>query len=300
MIMLRTESTADTIADDALEELADGFPDAADGPIHHRWPLGLTVGVSLVGLFVLLAALAPVVTRHDPVDQDILGKLANPSLDHWLGTDALGRDVFTRIVYALRTDIPAGVAGAAAPLLLGVILGSVAGFIGGLLDSLVMRLADLLQAFPPYVLLISIIFTLGSNIRSVLVAFLIVAWVPYARLVRTEILRVRETDYIKAASAGGLPRRQVLVRHVLPNTIRQPVIYFASDIVAVIITIGAISFLGLGVPPGTIELGVILSEGQPYMRDQWWLTVAPGFTVAALGLGLSLIADSVDTMWREA
>lgn len=264
-----------------------------------RWPAGMRIGVAGVGLFVLLAVLAPIVVPHDPSHQDILGKLANPGSEHWLGTDALGRDVFSRLIYALRIDLPAGAIGAAGPLLLGVVVGSIAGFAGGVLDSLFMRLADLLQAFPPYVLLISITFALGSNIRSVLIAFLVVAWVPYTRLIRTEILRVRESDYIKAASAAGLGWRRVLIRHVLPNTVRQPVIYFASDIVAVIITIGAVSFLGLGVAPGTIELGVMLSEGQAYMRDQWWLTVAPGLVIALFGVCLSLIADSADTMWRE-
>lgn len=259
----------------------------------------MRIGVAGVGLFVLLAVLAPIVVPHDPSHQDILGKLANPGSEHWLGTDALGRDVFSRLIYALRIDLPAGAIGAAGPLLLGVVVGSIAGFAGGVLDSLFMRLADLLQAFPPYVLLISITFALGSNIRSVLIAFLVVAWVPYTRLIRTEILRVRESDYIKAASAAGLGWRRVLIRHVLPNTVRQPVIYFASDIVAVIITIGAVSFLGLGVAPGTIELGVMLSEGQAYMRDQWWLTVAPGLVIALFGVCLSLIADSADTMWRE-
>ena len=282
----------------AMNDIADTNDEQrhSKGP---RWSWTLRIGVGIVVAFIVMAITAPLLATHNPHLSDVLNKLQPPSRDHWLGTDALGRDVYSRIVHAARLDLSIAFAAATISAVIGITLGSLAGFTGRWVDTIVMRTADVIQAFPVYVLLIALIFALGEGIRAILVAFAIVAWVPYARLVRGEIRRVRDLDYVHAATLGGLGYRRVLIGHVLPNTIKQPLVYYTFDVVGAVVALSAVAYLGLGIPPDTVEWGLMIADGQLYLREQWWLAVAPGVVIALFGLGLTLVADGIDARWRE-
>ena len=264
-----------------------------------RPPSRVWVGVAIVSVYVLIALLAPVLAPNDPLAQDPLHALASPSATHLLGTDELGRDVLSRLIYAARVDLLVGFLGAFLPAVVGTFLGAIAGYRGGWRDAVVMRTADVVQAFPTYILIIALVFALGQGIPSILVAFTIIAWVAYARLIRTEILRVRGLDYVLAARAAGLPRRRILWLHVLPNAVNQILVYLPSDIVIATLGLAALSFLGLGIRPPTPEWGAMIASGQPYIRDQWWLATVPGLVVVGFGLGLSLIGEGIEEWVRR-
>ena len=264
-----------------------------------RPPRRVWVGAAIVLVYVLIALLAPVLAPHDPLAQDPLDALASPSAMHLLGTDELGRDVLSRLIYAARVDLLVGFLGALLPALVGTLLGAIAGYRGGWRDAVVMRTADVVQAFPTYILIIALVFALGQGVSSILVAFTIIAWVAYARLIRSEILRVRGLDYVLAARAAGLPRRRILWLHVLPNAANQILVYLPSDIVIATLGLAALSFLGLGIRPPTPEWGAMIAAGQPYIRDQWWLATVPGLVVVGFGLGLSLIGEGIEEWFRR-
>jgi peptide/nickel transport system permease protein len=261
-------------------------------------PKRVWIGVGIVAVYASVALLAPFIAPYDPLAQHPLDALADPSRAHLLGTDELGRDVFSRLVYAARVDLGIGTIGTLLPALVGTVLGAVAGYFGGWRDSAVMRVADVVQAFPTYILIIALVFVLGQGIPSILVAFTLLAWVAYARLIRTEILRVKDLDYVLAAQAAGLRGRRVLRRHVVPNVIGQTLVYLPSDIVLATLGLASLSFLGLGIPAPTPEWGAMIAAGQPFIREQWWLSTVPGLVVVGFGLGLSLIGEGLEEWAR--
>jgi peptide/nickel transport system permease protein len=213
-----------------------------------RLPTKFWVGAAIVAVFVVVAALAPVLAPADPLLQDVSNRLASPSSSHPLGTDELGRDVLSRLLHAARVDLLVGFLGAFLPLVVGTVLGALAGYTGGWLDAAIMRITDVVQAFAVYILIIALVFALGPGIGTILVAFTAIAWVIYARIIRNEILRVRGLEYVQAAWTTGVPHHRILLRHVLPNTLGQTVVYFASDVLLAILALAAFSFLGFGVP----------------------------------------------------
>jgi peptide/nickel transport system permease protein len=287
-----------SLADHLTRESEDSTTEHTFATELTRLPKRVWVGAAIVGVYVLVAVFAPVLAPYDPLAQHPLDALANPSSAHWLGTDELGRDVFSRLIFAFRVDLPVGVLGALLPAIVGTALGAIAGYFGGWADALVMRTADVFQAFPTYILIIALVFVLGQGVISILVAFTLVAWVAYARLIRGEILRIRDLDYVQAARAAGLPSRRILGLHVLPNGIGQTLVYLPSDIVLATLGLAALSFLGLGIPLPTPEWGSMIAAGQPFIRDQWWLSTVPGLVVVGFGLGLSLIGEGVEE-WTQ-
>ncbi|GAA4156837.1 ABC transporter permease [Leifsonia shinshuensis] len=262
-------------------------------------PAMVWVGLGIVAVFVVVAGLAPAVAPYDPLAQNVTDALAAPSWQHLLGTDELGRDVLSRLIWAARIDLLIGFLGAALPAVVGTVLGALAGYFGGWVDTLVMRVSDLVQAFPSYILVIALVFVLGAGPVSILVSMTLVSWVAYVRLMRTEMLRVRESDYIAAAKVSGFSRQRVLWRHAFPNSIGQSLVYLPSDIVAATLGLAALSFLGLGIQPPTPEWGAMIAEGQPYIREQWWLATVPGLVIVVFGLGLSMIGEGVEAWGRE-
>jgi len=265
-----------------------------DRKVWQRWPKKVWVGLSIVGIYALVAIFAPLLAPHDPLAIAPADKLASPSASHWLGTDELGRDVLSRLIYATRMDLPIGFLGALFPMILGTILGSLAGFFGRWVDNLVMRTADVFQAFPAYILIIVLVFAIGQGATSILVAFTVLAWVVYARIIRGEILRVRDLDYVHAARVAGLSKFRILGVHVLPNSINQTLVYLPSDIVFATLALAAFSFLGLGIPPPTPEWGAMIAHGQPFIRTNWWLATVPGLIIVVFGLGVSLIGEGLE------
>jgi peptide/nickel transport system permease protein len=259
-----------------------------------RLPRKVWVGTGIVGAFVLVALLAPVLAPYDPLAQEPANRLASPSGEHLLGTDELGRDVLSRLIYATRVNLPVGLLAALLPFLVGTVIGTAAGFLGGWVDAVAMRTSDVVQAFPSYILVIALVFVLGPGAGSILISFTILGWVLYARIIRTEVLRVRNADYVKAARVSGLPTGRIMVRDVFRNSVGPSIVFLPSDIVFATLALAAFSFLGLGIPPPTAEWGSMIADGQPYIRDQWWLATVPGLVVVALGLGYSLIGEGLE------
>ena len=253
----------------------------------------LYIGAGLLGALVLAAIFAPLVTNFDPTEQDLMNTLLGPTSKHWLGTDPLGRDVFTRLIYGARVDLAIGLLAVILPYIIGVSLGLLTGWRGGKTDSVIMRVVDTVIAFPFYVLAIALVFIFGPGIKSIIVAITLVGWVAYCRIVRANVLVAKEQDYIHAARLTGLPTSRILRRHMLPNVISQSIVFAMSDIVLSILAIVSLGYLGLGVPIPTAEWGSMIQEGQGYITDQWWLATIPGLMVVYVGFALSLIGDGL-------
>lgn len=263
-----------------------------------RWNRSLVAGAALTGTVVALAVLAPVLSPHDPTQQDLLHGLEGPSSQHLLGTDQLGRDVLSRLLYAARLDLAVGLGAVVAPFVTGTVLGTAAGYLGGWVDRVVMRVVDVLIAFPFYLLVIALVFVVGPGVRGVFVALAIADWVVYARVVRSATLVVRESDYVRAARGAGLSTPRILLRHVLPNTVTQAVVYVASDVVLVLVAIITLGYLGLGVQPPTPDWGSMINEGQAFLTTHPWLSTVPGLAVVVTGLGLALLSDGLTEALR--
>ncbi|TKK81067.1 ABC transporter permease [Herbidospora galbida] len=254
----------------------------------------LVTGAVLLTLLLAASFAAGALTGHDPALTDLTARFRPPTAEHWFGTDQLGRDVFARVLVAAGTDLPLALLGAAVPAVIGIVLGALAGYARGWIGTAVMRLADLIQAFPSYILLIVLVFLLGPGAGSFLVGAAVGAWVTYARLVRGVVLRLRELDYVRAAQAAGLGHTRVLLRHVLPNALPQAVVYAASDIVLALSYLAALSYLGLGIQAPGIEWGQMIAEGQPFLRNQWWVSVMPGLAIILVGVAVRLIAGGLE------
>ena len=259
----------------------------------------LTVGIIGTLFIILLGVFAPLVTAHDPLEHALTSRLLPPgSLGHLLGTDQFGRDVFARIIYAIRIDLTIGFLGVLFPLIIGTILGSLAGFFGKWVDTIIMRLLDIFTAFPYLILLIAIVAVLGPSIRNLFIALTLSGWTSFARLIRGEILVVRELEYIEAARSLGYSTRRIIWRHLLPNVMTPALVFAMSDVVLTIIFSASLSYLGLGVRPPTPEWGAMINEGQVFLRDAWWIVTFPGFAAVIVGIFLSLIGDGLADLLR--
>jgi peptide/nickel transport system permease protein len=249
-------------------------------------------------VIVLLAILAPVVTWHDPIEQDLVNILQDPSWGHPLGTDDLGRDVWTRLVYGARTDLRIAFLAVVFPFFIGTLAGLVAGYFGGRADTVANWLVSVVVAFPFYVLIIALVFALGPGTRNIYIAITIVGWVSYTRIVRGEVLVAKRQEYVLAAQAAGLSNARIMGRHLLPNVITQAVVFSMSDIVLVILAIVTLGYLGLGVQPPDPDWGRMIADGQTYLTTDWKLSTIPGVAVVITALGLSLLADGLADLLR--
>jgi len=263
----------------------------------YRQP-ALVAGLVIIGILVVLAAAAPLITSYNPITQNLNATLLGPGAQHLLGTDQLGRDEFSRLLYGLRNDMRIAFIAVLLPFCIGIVLGSLAGYFGGWVDVIIMRLVDIVFAFPFYVLVIALVFVLGPGERSIYIAITILGWVSYARIVRGEILVAKRQDYVLAAQSGGLSSVRIMGRHLLPNVITQAIIYAMSDIVQDILAIVTLGYFGLGIPPPTPDLGSMINDGQNFMTTHWQLTTIPGLAVVVVGLGLSLIGDGLADLIR--
>ncbi len=253
----------------------------------------LLTGLVLLGVIALAAVCAPLLTSYDPIEQDLGNALADPGNGHLLGTDQLGRDVFARLLYGARVDLQVGALAVLFPFLIGSSLGLVAGWFGGWFDTLLMRVVDMVVAFPFFVLVIALVFALGPGTSSIYIAITLVGWVAYARIVRGEVLVAKEQEYALAARVSGLPTHRILLRHLLPNVLLQAFVFAMSDIVLCILAIVTLGYLGLGVPPPTPDWGSMIQEGQTFILTKWHLAAIPGFAVVLTGLALALVADGI-------
>jgi peptide/nickel transport system permease protein len=260
-------------------------------------------GLLVVGLAVLTAVLAPVVSPFDPLTQDISQRLREPGWQdpqgrvHPLGTDHLGRDILARIIYGSRIALLVGLAAVVISGVLGMAIGLVAGYFGGRVDDFFMRLADVQLAFPFILLAIAVIGVLGPSLRNIIAVIGVSSWVVYARVVRGEVLSIREREFVHAAVALGSRDWRVLAHHVLPNTFTPWLVVATLDMARVIVIESALSFLGLGVQPPTPTWGGMLADGRVYLSTAWWLATFPGFAILITVLGINLFGDGLrDTL----
>ncbi|MBY0490026.1 MAG: ABC transporter permease [Gemmatimonadaceae bacterium] len=253
------------------------------------------IGLVVVGGLVLLAAAAPLATRLDPAAIDLRHTLEAPSAAHWLGTDAQGRDVWARLIYGARVSLLVGLVSQGIALSIGVVLGLVAGYRGRWTDDVVMRLADVTLAFPTLLLLIAMAAAFEPSLTVVCVVIGVVGWAGMARLVRGQVLVVRELEYVQAMRALGAADARILLRHVLPNVVAPVVIAATLGIAGAIMAEAALSFLGLGVQPPTPSWGAMIADGRDLsqLRNAPWTSLAPGLAIGFAVLGFNLLGDAL-------
>lgn len=259
-----------------------------------RWErLSLGIGVGIVAALVLLAIFHPLLGLPGPDAQDLNAPLAGPSAAHLFGTDDVGRDIFSRCLAGLALDLRVSIEVTGLSVMIGISLGALAGFLGGFVDTLVMRLADVVLAFPFMVLVIAIIAAVGPGLTGVYIGIPAAGWAMYARFTRAEMLSIRERDFVNAARTLGYSNRRILFRHALPNVVQPGIVYSTIDVVMNIVFLATLSYLGLGVQPPAAELGSIISDGQQYVLSAWWISVLPGALLALVGIGFSLLGDGL-------
>lgn len=264
------------------------------GRVDRRWANAtLYLGVGIVVAVALVAIFAPLIAPYPPNAQDLAGAFQSPSWSHLMGTDNLGRDVFSRVVYAARVDLQIGFITTYVPLTYGIVLGAIAGYFGGWVDTLIMRLVDVVIAFPFLVLVIAILAVVGPGVTGVYIAVLAVAWSMYARLSRAEMLVLREQQFMLAGEALGYSRTRIIFRHAIPNLLRPSIVFSMADFVLNILLVAALSFLGLGVRPPQAEWGAMVADGQNFLLNAWWITTLPGAVIVVVGIGLSLVGDGL-------
>jgi ABC-type dipeptide/oligopeptide/nickel transport system permease subunit len=253
------------------------------------------IGVAVITIMVIMAVFAPLVAHQDPNAIDLINLLDPPSRAHWLGTDVQGRDVWARLVYGARVSLSVGLVSQSIAVGLGVTLGLLAGYYRGWVDEIVMRLADVTLAFPTLLLLIAMSAALQPSMGVVFVTIGVVGWAGMARLVRGQVLVVRDLEYVQAARALGGNGRRVMIRHVLPNVVGPVVIAATLGIAGAIMAEAALSFLGLGVQPPTASWGSMIADGRDLdqLRNAPWTSLAPGLAIGAAVLGFNLLGDAL-------
>jgi peptide/nickel transport system permease protein len=255
--------------------------------------VGLAIGLVIVVGIAALSFLAPLLPLSGPTDIVPKDRLLPPSLTHWFGTDNLGRDMFSRVVYGAQVDLVLGIVTTYASLAIGIFIGVVAGFYGGIRESVSMRLVDTLIAFPFLVLVLAIVGMVGPGLLGVYIGIIVVSWTVYARISYSEMLVLREQQFILAARTLGYSNIRIILRHAIPNLIRPNLVFSLFDVVLNLLALASLSYLGLGVKPPTPELGSLIAGGQQYLLTAWWITTLPGFVVVLIGVGFSLVGEAV-------
>jgi len=253
------------------------------------------IGVAVIAIMVVMAVFAPIVARHDPNAIDLINLLDPPSRAHWLGTDVQGRDVWARLVYGARVSLGVGIVSQSIAVSLGITLGLLAGFYRGWIDEVVMRLADVTLAFPTLLLLIAMSAALQPSMGVVFVTIGVVGWAGMARLVRGQVLVVRDLEYVQASRALGAGAPRIMLRHILPNVVGPVVIAATLGIAGAIMAEAALSFLGLGIQPPTASWGSMIADGRDLdqLRNAPWTSLAPGLAIGAAVLGFNLLGDAL-------
>jgi peptide/nickel transport system permease protein len=251
------------------------------------------VGAAIVLLAVLAALLGPWVTPFDPSSQELALRLARPTVHHPFGLDELGRDILSRVLAGARISLIVGVTVVGISTLVGVLLGSIAGYFGGWVDDAISRSVDVLMAFPGILLAIALVAVLGPSLRNVVFALSVIGWVGYARLVRGQVLRAREFEFVQAARALGASTGRILLRHVIPTTLPAVMVQATLGMAGAILAEAALSFLGLGVQPPTPSWGTMLNGGRLHLLDAPHLTIFPGAAIALLVLGFNFLGDGL-------
>ena len=249
--------------------------------------------LALIGAFAICAVLAPIVAPYDPLAQALGSRLEPPSPEHWLGTDQLGRDIASRLVYGARISLVIGIVVVALAGVFGTLVGPVAGYAGGLVDETLMRVTEVFLAFPPLILAMAIAGALGPSLTNAIIAIAAVTWAIYARLTRGQILSLRRREFVEAARAIGASRARILARHLLPNALAPLLIQASFDMGSAIISAAGLSFIGFGAQPPTPEWGVMISEGRNFISTQPWLSLFPGLAILLAVGSFNLLGDGL-------
>lgn len=247
----------------------------------------------LVILLIFVAVFAPVIAPQDPYVSDLKNALQAPDSEHWFGTDKLGRDIFSRVIYASRISLPATLTLVAIIFVAGTILGTLAGYFGGWVDAVIMRLSDMMISFPGMVLAIAVAGIMGASIKNAVIAIAIVSWSKYARLARSLVMKIRHEDYVYAAIVTGSKTGYILRKYMLPNVIPTLVITAATDIGGMMLELAGLSFLGFGAKAPTAEWGLMLNEGRTYMQNAPWMMIYPGLAIFIVVVIFNLLGDSL-------
>jgi peptide/nickel transport system permease protein len=254
---------------------------------------GARAGLVIAAVFLVLTVFAPLVAPYDPFDQDLSNALSPPSAVHWYGADQYGRDMLSRVMYGTRTALLAIVVADGLALLLGGSFGLVAGYAGGRVDALIMRLVDVLLAFPYLLLALIIVAVLGPSLTNSVIAIGIIYTPQYARLMRGQVLTVQAADFVVAARSIGAGRLRVMLRHVLPNSFTPVLVLATLQSGAVVVETAGLSFLGLGAQPPSPDWGALLADGHGYFLTAWWIATFPGLAIFLVVVGFNLLGDAL-------
>lgn len=287
-----------TSARTSAHDLVADVPPPSVTPMNRRLPLwrrnpSLVLGFLLIVLIVGAAVIGPILMPYDPNSQDLLHTLAQPNPAHLLGTDSLGRDIFSRMLSAGRVDLQIGFICVLFPFVIGCACGCLAGYYGGVFDTVIMRVIDVVVAFPFFVLILSIVAMLGPGLINLYIAVGLVSWITYARIVRGEMLVARQSEYVLAAKVVGYSDARIIARHLLPNIITPAIVFSMSDFVLDIVLGASLSFFGLGAQPPTPEWGAMISDGRVFMTTDWWIATFPGLAIVLVGAAFSLFGDGL-------
>ena len=258
----------------------------------HRFPL-MVVGGAVVISIALLAILAPWIAPYDPTDIDVSVILMPPSWDHWCGTDTLGRDIFSRMLYGARVSLAVGFVAVGISLLLGLILGAVAGFFGGRTDAIIMRITDMVLCFPAFFLILAVIAFLEPSIWNIMIVIGLTSWMGVARLVRAEFLSLSQREFILSAHSLGVTPIRLMWRYLLPNAMGPVLVSAILGVAGAVLVESGLSFLGLGVQPPDASWGNILTEGKDNIQIAWWLSAFPGMAILITVLGYNLLGEGL-------
>lgn len=254
--------------------------------------------MALVGLIILIpmflcALFAPFISLHDPVEPDLRNILTSPSFSHPFGTDTLGRDVFSRVVYGSRISLLVGFVSVGIATLIGIMIGAVSGYYGGIIDELIMRFVDLVMCFPTFFLILAVIALLEPSIWNIMIVIGLTNWMGIARLIRAEILSIKNKEFVLAAKAQGFSEYRIIFKHVLPNALSPVYVVATLGIGGAILTESALSFLGIGVQPPTPSWGNILTQAKDNIEVAWWLSLYPGLAIFLTVMGYNLFGEGL-------
>lgn len=245
------------------------------------------IAIILVGVF------APVIATHSPYESNLHDAFIAPNSEHIFGTDKLGRDIFSRVIYGTRISLSAALILVILIFTIGTTLGVIAGYFGGIIDTIIMRISDMMISFPGMVLAIAMAGIMGASVKNAVIAITVVSWTKYARLSRSLVLKIKETDYIRAAKVTGCKTVHIITRHIIPNIISTLIITATTDIGTMILELSALSFLGFGAQSPQAEWGLMLNEGRAYMVDCPWLMIYPGLAICIVVVVYNLLGDSL-------
>jgi peptide/nickel transport system permease protein len=282
----------------ALDETPHSRTQAAWGNRYRIWlnlksnPLAV-VGLTIIVVFVALSLLAPFIAPYDPATQNLGNRLAFPNAEHWFGTDELGRDILSRILYGGRVTLGMVIAVVVLVAPIGLAIGCIAGYFGGIVDTVLMRVTDVFLAFPRLILALAFVAALKPGVESAILAIALTAWPPYARLARAETMTVRGSDFVAAYRLTGASAWRIIARHIAPLCVPSLIVRITLDMSSIIITAASLGFLGMGAQPPSPEWGAMIATAKRFIFEQWWVATIPGIAIFLVSLAFNFLGDGL-------